>query len=251
MMRTFHRFCGRGANPEVVRLLAMHAHRLCEKYEINTHTRWCHFAAQWAYLTDGLRNVRMGSQGDYAPRGLLATTGKGSYEMIASDLGENIIEFPAKLGQPMLAIESAFAEWKRLGLNEIADRDDLEDVTRVLDADMSDMGARMAWLVRARGAWPDPARIAMASADTFHSSESFAVVSLLRLLALMGVSLVLMGFALGILDANDGRLGGEHVDKFRTYATWFTAIVGAMVVLTAAAACHQSANAYRRGFWRP
>ena len=238
MVRVFRRYFGERANAELIRSLALRAHSLAERYEVNSYTRWTHFAAQIAYLTDGLSDTSSPPADEkFGQRGLLRTTGEESYRAIAEDIGQDLVSFPAKLEQPDLAVESAFIEWKRLGLNGWADTDDLEAVTSVLDANMTDVGTRRAWLMRARGIWPDPSGAEPANARY----RSCCVVALVALLVASAAMTILGGGLMADL------WGASYGNDVRTHAAEIILGAGFVVACLAAIALKCVRRDYRRG----
>lgn len=98
----------------------------------------------------------------YRGRGLLQLTGKGNYATATCRLrrampgAPDFAATPDAVLAPVWCLAVAAAEWASRGCNELADADDLEQITRRINGGTIGYPKRQAWLRRCRLAWPDP-----------------------------------------------------------------------------------------------
>jgi putative chitinase len=83
-------------------------------------------------------------------RGLIQISGRANYAMIGEVLKENLLNTPDMLLQPKWAALSAGAFWKRNGLNELADKDDVVAVTKKVNGGTHGLEERKAYLIKAK-----------------------------------------------------------------------------------------------------
>ena len=74
--------------------------------------------------------ARSGDGWKYRGRGYIQTTGRANYEALTKALGINFVAVPDLLEQPEYAALSAAYFWQSKGLNELADADQLDAITR-------------------------------------------------------------------------------------------------------------------------
>lgn len=97
-----------------------------------------------------LGNTQPGDGWRFRGRGLIQLTGRAHYAALADELEEPLIlHQPELLADPPLAALSAAWYWRRAGVNEYADRDDLEGVTRRVNGGLIGLEERRAWYERA------------------------------------------------------------------------------------------------------
>ena len=92
---------------------------------------------------------------DFRGRGYIQLTGRDNYQLAASELGEDYVDQPDLAADPHHAAVIAAWWWKRAGLNEIADTDDLEAVTRIVNGGSNGLEERRRQLSCASLIWPD------------------------------------------------------------------------------------------------
>ena len=82
-----------------------------------------------------LGNVNPGDGVKYKGRGLLQITGRANYQELSMLLDVDLIARPELLEEPPLAVASACQWWNKRAerLNKMADRGDIEGVTRVIN----------------------------------------------------------------------------------------------------------------------
>lgn len=96
----------------------------------------------------------------YRGRGLLQLTGKANYAAATERVRRRVPGAPDFVLEPdaVLAPEWCLAvaagEWASRGCNELADADDLEQVTRRINGGCTGIAERQEWLHKARLAWP-------------------------------------------------------------------------------------------------
>jgi putative chitinase len=100
-------------------------------------------------------NVAPGDGAKFIGRGLLQNTGRETYAYLASELDADLLENPALLETPQVGIPAGFAEWAKLGCNEVADTDNIVAVTKRVNGGTNGLANRRIWLARAKAIWPD------------------------------------------------------------------------------------------------
>ncbi|CAH0275875.1 glycoside hydrolase family 19 protein [Pseudomonas mediterranea] len=115
-----------------------------------------------AYLSKydtGALAVRLGNtvqpDGDgqrYRGRGLIQITGHDNYLRCSLGLfgDERLLRLPQLLEQPQWASESAAWFWNQSGLNELADRDQFNSITRRINGGLNGLEDRLQLWARAR-----------------------------------------------------------------------------------------------------
>lgn len=81
----------------------------------------------------GMRNLGNTENGDgwrFRGRGLKQLTGRSNYARCGAAIGEDLIKHPERLCLPVNAALSAGWFWKTNGLNELADRGDVVNMTK-------------------------------------------------------------------------------------------------------------------------
>ena len=115
-------------------------------------------------LANEVYGGRMGNTGPqdgylYRGRGLLQLTGKGNYvaatERVRRCLpdGPDFVSDPDAVLAPQWCLAVAAGEWASRGCNELADRDDLEQITRRINGGTTGFAMRQEWLRQARLVW--------------------------------------------------------------------------------------------------
>lgn len=108
----------------------------------------------------GKRNLGNTEAGDgwrFRGRGLKQLTGRSNYSRFSKAwLGDlSLLETPDRVAQPDGAVASAVWFWMANGLNEIADRGTVEDVTRKVNGGTNGLQDRKLWTSRYKPAWQD------------------------------------------------------------------------------------------------
>lgn len=145
------------------------------KYNINTPLRQAHFLAQIGHESGELRfreelasgaayenrrdlgNIEPGDGTRYKGRGLIQLTGRANYAEYARTGGfkRDIEADPGQVAtDDGLCVDVAGWYWDRKGLNALADRDDLETVTRRINGGLNGLDDRRRLLLRAKTLLP-------------------------------------------------------------------------------------------------
>lgn len=86
----------------------------------------------------------------YRGRGLIQLTGRENYAEAAKWSGLALEDNPGLASEPDDATRIALAYWRQNGLNLLADQDDLEAVTRLINGGTTGLEDRAVWLAKAR-----------------------------------------------------------------------------------------------------
>jgi putative chitinase len=88
----------------------------------------------------------------YRGRGLIQITGRHNYQQCSLGLfgDERLLDSPQLLELPQWAADSAGWFWARSGLNELADRDQFNSITRRINGGLNGLQNRLQLWVRAR-----------------------------------------------------------------------------------------------------
>jgi putative chitinase len=149
--------------------------------QINTDLRIAHFMAQTAEETGGYRwlvelggpdyfakydgradlgNSQPGDGYLFRGRGLIMLTGRANYEKYGPLVNLDLIGNPDLAADPAKAVAIAGAYWSALGLNGLADADDVIEITRRINGGLNGLIVRQAYLGTAKAylaAHPAPA----------------------------------------------------------------------------------------------
>jgi putative chitinase len=79
-------------------------------------------------------------------RGPIQITGFTNYKAAGEAIGVDLIAAPEKLLVPAIGIASAGWYWSTRNLNELADRDDQEAITRAINGGLNGLEDRKAWV---------------------------------------------------------------------------------------------------------
>ncbi|HEY0488956.1 MAG TPA: lytic enzyme [Telluria sp.] len=115
-------------------------------------------------LANEVYGGRMGNSGPqdgyiYRGRGLLQLTGKGNYAAATRRVrrcvpsGPDFVSDPDAVLSPAWCLAVAAGEWASRGCNELADADDLEQITRRINGGTTGYVQRQEWLRQARLVW--------------------------------------------------------------------------------------------------
>ena len=97
-----------------------------------------------------LGNTQPGDGSKYRGRGLIQITGRANYAACGEALGLDLITQPELLELPQYASMSAAWFWKQNGLNDLADRDQFNTVTRRINGGLNGLQDRLEIWSRAR-----------------------------------------------------------------------------------------------------
>jgi putative chitinase len=94
----------------------------------------------------------------YRGRGLIQITGRDNYRQCSLGLfgDDRLLFLPELLEQPQWAAESAAWFWEQNGLNELADRDQFNSITRRINGGLNGLQDRLQLWARARAVLCQP-----------------------------------------------------------------------------------------------
>jgi putative chitinase len=141
-----------------------------EEYGIANRLRIAHFLAQTCHESAGFRTTEEFASGDayegranlgntepgdgrrFKGRGLLQLTGRANYREYGAALGVDLVADPARAAEPMLSLRIACEYWKRRNINAACDRDDLIQVTKLINGGLNGLEDRRALTAKAKSA---------------------------------------------------------------------------------------------------
>lgn len=138
-------------------LIAMFGHRMSRE-QARMYGRTSEHPANKRMIANIIYASRIGNgdiaSGDgyrYRGRGLIQITGRANYAALVKPLGVDVVAEPHFLTGFKMAAESAAAWWKTHGLNERADADDVDRITRVINGGTIGIQDRKTRLTQAKG----------------------------------------------------------------------------------------------------
>jgi putative chitinase len=150
--------------PAIIDGLAKAMPTLIARYNINTPLRQAHFLAQLAHESDGFRttteyasgsayegrrdlgNIYKGDGKKFKGRGLIQLTGRHNYRLYGSLLGVDFVANPKLAEQFPYAALTAGEYWKRTELNNLANIDDVNGITRRINGGFNGLADRKRFL---------------------------------------------------------------------------------------------------------
>jgi predicted chitinase len=150
--------------------------RVMEIYEIDTPLRIAAFLAQLAHesgefrfmeeiwgptaaqlryeppsdLATRLGNIEPGDGERYKGRGVIQLTGRFNYQKYGDLLGIDLVSNPTLASTPQIAFSTAGLYWQENDLNELADQEDFETITRRINGGLNGYDHRLMYYERAR-----------------------------------------------------------------------------------------------------
>ena len=139
-------------------------------HAIETPLRIAHFMGQVTHESAGFRttvefasgaayegradlgNTRPGDGPRFKGRGLIQLTGRANYRRIGGLLGLPLEDEPELAAEPLISLRIACAYWTMRAINDPADADDLETVTRRVNGGLNGLEDRRRYLRRAKAA---------------------------------------------------------------------------------------------------
>lgn len=101
-----------------------------------------------------LGNVQPGDGAKFIGRGLTQLTGRANYSAAAQALDLPLLDDPDLAATPAVAALIAGWFWDSRGLNALADRDDIEGITRKINGGTIGLAERKALVAKAKTIWP-------------------------------------------------------------------------------------------------
>lgn len=139
-----------------------------QEFEITEYLREAAFLAQLAHESAELRymeeiasgaayegrrdlgNTEPGDGKRYKGRGPIQLTGRANYETYGELLGLDLIESPTIAATPEVGFRIAGQFWKLKGLNELADQQNFEKITRRINGGLNGQEDRVKYYERAK-----------------------------------------------------------------------------------------------------
>lgn len=139
------------ADPAQIDNILPHLNEAMKEYDINTRLRQAHFLAQILHESDNFNSLEEYDSGDayegrldlgntypgdgprFKGRGLLMITGRDNYKAVSKALGSDFINNPRWLSDEKHAAFSAAWFWHSRDLNELADQNDLDSITKIIN----------------------------------------------------------------------------------------------------------------------
>lgn len=138
---------------------------LFEKYGLlNNQLRINHFISQCGWESDGymntieqgpdsyfkrydnrkdLGNIEPGDGLRFKGRGFIQLTGRSNYKWIGGLVGEDFTKQPELVATPKYALLVSVVWWTKMGLNQLADYDDIRKVTRKINGGYNGLEGRI------------------------------------------------------------------------------------------------------------
>jgi len=153
---------------EIIGPLVDYLNKYLPKYEVSTYLRVCHFLAQAAHEAASFRtlreyasgaayegrkdlgNVKPGDGVRYKGRGIFQLTGRANYRDIGNKIGMDLENNPELAESPEVSVLTALEYWKSRNLNVLADRDDVEGITRKINGGLNGFEDRKKYLSRCK-----------------------------------------------------------------------------------------------------
>lgn len=141
-----------------------------EGYGITDRLRIAHFLAQTCHESAGFRTTEEFASGEaydgrrdlgntepgdgrrFKGRGLLQLTGRANYREYGWALGIDLEADPARAADPVLSLRIACEYWKRRKINAACDRDDLIQVTKLINGGLNGLEDRRSLTAKAKAA---------------------------------------------------------------------------------------------------
>ena len=164
----FRAIAGVPVNKRVVEGLIKYLPEALERYNVNTDLRLAHFLAQICHESDSfntleeyasgsdyegrrdLGNVYKGDGRRYKGRGVIQLTGRANYRRFGKILGLDLENNPELAEKPEVSVLTALEFWKQHNLNHWADRDNVKQVTRIINGGHNGLNDRIKKLARAK-----------------------------------------------------------------------------------------------------
>ena len=160
------------AKDEVINPLVIYLNKYMPQYEVNSYLRVCHFLAQAAHESASFRtleeyasgaayegrkdlgNTYKGDGVRYKGRGIFQLTGRANYRSIGAKIGKDLENNPTLAATPEVSVLTALEYWKSRKLNDFADKDDVETITRKINGGLNGYDDRKKYLSKIKNILP-------------------------------------------------------------------------------------------------
>jgi putative chitinase len=162
------------ANAVIVNDIVAPLNKWMPVYGVSTHLRVCHFLAQLAHESAGFKtmqeyasgaayegradlgNTEPGDGKRFKGRGLIQLTGRANYVTFGKRIGVDLVSNPERAASPENAVRLACEYWNDRKLNALADRDDVNGITKKVNGGYNGLTDRKAYLARAKRLFAGP-----------------------------------------------------------------------------------------------
>jgi putative chitinase len=157
---------------EIITPLVEYLNKHMPKYDVDNYLRVCHFLAQAAHEAAAFRtleeyasgeayegrkdlgNTRKGDGVRYKGRGIFQLTGRANYRDIGKKIGMDLENNPELAESPEVSVLTALEYWRSRNLNPLADKDDVEGITRKINGGLNGFEDRKKYLSKIKGILP-------------------------------------------------------------------------------------------------
>lgn len=157
-----------GAKDSIVDPLVKYLNQYMPNYGVTSYLRICHFIAQAAHESAGFKtleeyadgsayegrkdlgNIYKGDGKRYKGRGIFQLTGRANYQAMSKLLNKDLENNPSWAALPEISVLTALEYWKSRGLNTLADRDDVLNITKRINGGINGLDSRKVYLDRAK-----------------------------------------------------------------------------------------------------
>jgi putative chitinase len=155
---------GQSERADIVEAVVRNFNEFSLSYGINSDLRACHFFAQAACESDDfhtlteyasgaayewrtdLGNVQAGDGVKFKGRGIFQLTGRANYTSMGKKLGIDLVGNPELAATPRYATITALEYWKNHNLNDVADGDDIVEITHRINGGENGLRERSNYL---------------------------------------------------------------------------------------------------------
>jgi putative chitinase len=157
---------------EIVIPLVEYLNKHMSKYDVDNYLRVCHFLAQAAHESASFRTLEEYASGEayegrkdlgnthkgdgirYKGRGIFQLTGRANYAKIGKVIGIDLENNPELAEFPEVSVLTALEYWKSRSLNALADKDDVEGITRKINGGLNGFEDRKKYLSKIKSILP-------------------------------------------------------------------------------------------------
>ena len=101
-------------------------------------------------LAKSLGNTEPGDGKRYLGRGMIQIVGRRNYRQVGEWLKVNLVDNPELAATPVIAARVAAVYWNKRGLNNLADADNVADITRRINGGLLGLETRTRAVARAK-----------------------------------------------------------------------------------------------------
>ncbi len=153
---------------DILRALVEPMNEHFPRYGITKPLRVAHFMAQAAHEADGFKTLQEYASGSayegrkdlgnthpgdgrrFKGRGIFQLTGRANYIAYGAKLGLDLVGRPETAAEPEVSVRVACEYWKAKGLNTLADKDDIDRITKRINGGYNGLADRKRYLAIAK-----------------------------------------------------------------------------------------------------